>query len=197
MIEFLDRVLPTNDGEVSKQFLRFLQKQGFTVKLSTKVTGAKATKTGVTLTCEPAKGGDSETVKADVVLVCIGRRPYTEGLGLESVGVKLDDRKRVVTDGHFKTTVDGIYAIGDVIAGPMLAHKAEDEGLAAAEIIAGKPGHVNYDAIPARGLYPARGRFRRQDRGRAQERRRQLQGRQVPDDGEQPRPHQPRSPTAS
>jgi len=149
VIEFLDRVLPTNDGEVSKQFLRFLQKQGFTVKLSTKVTGAKAAKSGVTLTCEPAAGGDTETLKADVVLVCIGRRPYTEGLGLESVGVKLDDRKRIATDGHFKTNVDGIYAIGDVIVGPMLAHKAEDEGLAAAEVIAGKAGHVNYDAIPA------------------------------------------------
>jgi dihydrolipoamide dehydrogenase len=149
VVEFLDRVLPTNDGEVSKFFLRILQKQGFTVKLSTKVTGAKASKSGVTLTCEPAAGGESETLKADVVLVCIGRRPYTEGLGLEAVGVKLDERKRVVTDGHFKTSVEGIYAIGDAIVGPMLAHKAEDEGMASAEVIAGKAGHVNYDAIPA------------------------------------------------
>ena len=149
VIEFLDRVLPLNDGEVSKHFLRVLKKQGFEVKLSTKVTSAKADKSGVTITCEPASGGESETLKADVVLVCIGRRPYTERLGLESVGVKLDERKRVATDKHFKTSADGIYAIGDVIAGPMLAHKAEDEGIAAAEVIAGKPGHVNYDAIPS------------------------------------------------
>jgi dihydrolipoyl dehydrogenase len=149
VIEFLDRVLPLNDGEVSKQFLRVLKKQGFDVRLSTKVTSAKAGKSGVTITCEPAAGGESETLKADVVLVCIGRRPHTGGLGLDSVGVKLDSRHRIETDGHFKTSVDGIYAIGDVIAGPMLAHKAEDEGIASAEVIAGKAGHVNYDAIPS------------------------------------------------
>ena len=147
VIEYLDRILPGMDGEVAKQFQRILGKQGMTFQLGAKVTGAKAAKKGVALTVEPAAGGEAQTVEADVVLVAIGRRPYTEGLGLETVGVALE-RGRVVIDDHFKTNVPGIYAIGDVVRGPMLAHKAEDEGIAVAEIIAGKAGHVNYDCIP-------------------------------------------------
>ncbi|MGO4723902.1 MULTISPECIES: dihydrolipoyl dehydrogenase [unclassified Inquilinus] len=149
VVEFLDRILPTNDGEVSKQMQRVLTKQGMAFKLSSKVTAAQKTDKGVTLTVEPAKGGDAETIEADYVLLSIGRRPYTEGLGLDAAGVALDERGRVKTDKHFRTNVEGIYAIGDVIAGPMLAHKAEDEGIAVAEILAGQAGHVNYDAIPS------------------------------------------------
>jgi dihydrolipoamide dehydrogenase len=149
VVEFLDRILPTNDGEVSKQMQRILAKQGMTFKLSSKVTGAQKTDKGVTLTVEPAKGGDAETIEADYVLLSIGRRPHTEGLGLDAAGVELDERGRVKTDKHFRTNVEGIYAIGDVIAGPMLAHKAEDEGVAVAEILAGQAGHVNYDTIPS------------------------------------------------
>ncbi|WP_225771665.1 dihydrolipoyl dehydrogenase [Inquilinus sp. Marseille-Q2685] len=149
VVEFLDRILPTNDGEVSKQMQRILAKQGMAFKLSSKVTGATKTDKGVTLIVEPAKGGDAETIEADYVLLSIGRRPYTEGLGLDVAGVELDERGRVKTDKHFRTNVEGIYAIGDVIAGPMLAHKAEDEGVAVAEILAGQAGHVNYDAIPS------------------------------------------------
>jgi len=148
VVEYLDRILPGMDGEVSKQMQRVLGKQGMTFRLSTKVVGAKTAKKGVTLTLEPAAGGAQETLEADVVLVAIGRRPYTEGLGLEGAGVELDERKRVRIDAHFRTNVAGIYAIGDVVAGPMLAHKAEEEGVAVAEIIAGQAGHVNYDAIP-------------------------------------------------
>ena len=147
VVEFLDRILPTNDGEVSKQFQRILKKQGFDFKLSSKVTGAKASKTGVSLTVEPAKGGDSETIDCDAVLVAIGRRPHTKGLGLEAVGVKTDKRGFIETD-HFKTNVAGVWAIGDCITGPMLAHKAEDDGTACIELIAGKAGHVNYDTVP-------------------------------------------------
>ena len=149
VVEFLDRILPTNDGEVSKQMQRILTKQGMAFKLGSKVTAAQKTDKGVTLTVEPAKGGDAETIEADYVLVSIGRRPYTDGLGLDAAGVELDERGRVKTDKHFRTNVEGIYAIGDVIAGPMLAHKAEDEGVAVAEILAGQAGHVNYDAIPS------------------------------------------------
>lgn len=148
VIEFLDRILPGMDGEVAKQFQRILEKQGFTFKLSSKVTAAKKEKAGITLTVEPAAGGSAESVKADVVLLAIGRRAYTAGLGLEKIGVALDERGRVKTDSHFQSTIPGIYAIGDVIAGPMLAHKAEDEGVAVAEILAGQAGHVNYEAIP-------------------------------------------------
>ena len=148
VVEFLDRILPTNDGEVSKQMQRILAKQGMAFKLGAKVTAAQKTDKGVTLTVEPAKGGDAETIEADYVLLSIGRRPYTDSLGLDAAGVELDDRGRVKTDKHFRTNVEGIYAIGDVIAGPMLAHKAEDEGVAVAEILAGQAGHVNYDAIP-------------------------------------------------
>ncbi len=147
VVEFLDRILPTNDGEVSKQFQRILKKQGFDFKLSSKVTGAKATKSGVTLTVEPAKGGASETIDCDAVLVAIGRRPHTKGLGLEAVGVKTDKRGFIETD-HFTTNVAGVWAIGDCITGPMLAHKAEDDGTACIELIAGKAGHVNYDTVP-------------------------------------------------
>ena len=147
VVEYLDRILPGMDAEVAKQFQRILGKQGMTFQLGSKVTGAKASKKGVSLTVEPAAGGEAQTIEAEVVLVAIGRRPYTEGLGLETVGVAMD-RGRVVIDDHFKTNVPGIYAIGDVVRGPMLAHKAEDEGIAVAEIIAGKAGHVNYDCIP-------------------------------------------------
>jgi dihydrolipoamide dehydrogenase len=149
VIEFLDRIVPGMDNEVATAFQRILQKQGFKFRLGMKVTGATTAADGVTLTMEPAKGGAAETVKADVVLLSIGRRPYSEGLGLEAAGVELDARKRVKVDKHYATNVPGIYAIGDVIDGPMLAHKAEDEGVAVAEIIAGQAGHVNYEAIPS------------------------------------------------
>jgi dihydrolipoamide dehydrogenase len=148
VVEFLDRILPGMDGEVAKQFQRMLEKQGFAFKLGTKVSAVDTSGKTLKVTVEPAKGGDAETIEADVVLVAIGRRPFTEGLGLEAAGVALDERKRVKVDGHYQTNVPGIYAIGDVIAGPMLAHKAEDEGVAVAEILAGQAGHVNYDAIP-------------------------------------------------
>ncbi|WP_448189397.1 dihydrolipoyl dehydrogenase [Azospirillum sp. sgz301742] len=148
VVEFLDRLLPGMDGEVSKQMQRILAKQGMTFKLGAKVTGAKTTNTGVTLTVEPAKGGDAETLEADAVLVAIGRRPHTQGLGLENVGVAVDDRGRIEIGHHFETNVPGIYAIGDVVKGAMLAHKAEEEGVALAEILAGQAGHVNYDVIP-------------------------------------------------
>ncbi|APT29812.1 dihydrolipoyl dehydrogenase 3 [Methylobacterium phyllosphaerae] len=149
VVEFLDRVLPGMDGEVGKQFQRILTKQGIAFKLSTKVTGVEVGKKGgATVTVEPAAGGAAETLQADAVLVCIGRVPYTEGLGLDTVGVQRDDKGRILTDSHYATNVTGIYAIGDVIAGPMLAHKAEDEGVAVAEMLAGQSGHVNYGVIP-------------------------------------------------
>ena len=149
VVEYLDRILPGMDLEVAKQFQRILGKQGFAFKLSTKVTKVEAGEGGATVTIEPAKGeGTAETIEADVVLVATGRIPYTEGLGLDRIGVQLDERGRIRTDAHFATNVTGIYAIGDVIAGPMLAHKAEDEGVAIAEMLAGKAGHVNYDVIP-------------------------------------------------
>jgi dihydrolipoamide dehydrogenase len=148
VVEFLDRILPGMDAEVARQFQRILQKQGMAFKLSSKVTGIDASGKTLKAKVEPAAGGAGETIDADVVLVAIGRVPYTEGLGLEGAGVKLDNRGRVVVDAHYATNVPGIYAIGDVIAGPMLAHKAEDEGMALAEILAGQAGHVNYDVIP-------------------------------------------------
>lgn len=148
VVEFMDKILGPMDGDVSKNFQRMLKKQGMTFKLSSKVTGVTRKGKGLAVTIEPAKGGDAQEIEADIVLVAIGRRPYTEGLGLETAGVALDDRGRVQIDGHYKTNVDGIYAIGDVVAGPMLAHKAEDEGVAIAEILAGQAGHVNYDVIP-------------------------------------------------
>jgi dihydrolipoamide dehydrogenase len=150
VVEYLDRILPGMDSEVARQFQRMLQKQGMEFKLSSKVAGIDKDESGVLkVRVEPAKGGDMELIDADVALVAIGRKPFTEGLGLDIVGVALDERGRVRVDGHFKTSVDGIYAIGDVIAGPMLAHKAEDEGIAVAEILSGQAGHVNYGAIPA------------------------------------------------
>ena len=148
VVEFLDRIVPGMDGEIAKQFQRILTKQGMTFRLGTKVTAAKKAKAGVTLTLEPAAGGKAETLDADVVLVAIGRRPYTNGLGLEAAGVAIDNKGRITTDRHFRTNVPGIYAIGDVIAGPMLAHKAEEEGVAVAEILAGQVGHVNYETVP-------------------------------------------------
>jgi dihydrolipoamide dehydrogenase len=148
VVEYFDRLVPGMDGEVGKTFERVLGKQGLKFKLSTKVTAAKLADDGVELTVEPAKGGAPETLQADVVLVAIGRRPYTAALGLAEAGVQLDQRGFVKTDGHYKTNVNGIYAIGDVITGPMLAHKAEEEGVACAEILAGQAGHVNYGVIP-------------------------------------------------
>jgi dihydrolipoamide dehydrogenase len=149
VIEYLDRITPTMDAEISKAFERVLVKQGFKFRLNSKVTAAKSTPEGVTLTVEPAKGGAAEEITADIVLLAIGRYANTEGLGLDAVGVERDNRGRVKTDPHFATNVPGIYAIGDAISGPMLAHKAEDEGVAVAEILAGQAGHVNYNAIPS------------------------------------------------
>jgi len=149
VIEFLPRIVPTLDTEVATAFQRILTKQGLKFRLGAKVTAATLTETGVSLTVEPAKGGAAETLEADIVLLAIGRRPFTEGLGLEAAGVALDERRRIKTDAHYATNVPGIYAIGDAIAGPMLAHKAEDEGVALAERLAGQAGHVNYDVIPS------------------------------------------------
>jgi dihydrolipoamide dehydrogenase len=148
VVEFLDRILPGIDGEVAKQFQRILEKQGFAFKLGAKLTGVDTSGKKLSAQIEPAAGGKSETLEADVVLVAIGRVPYTDGLGLKEAGVALDKRGCVQIDAHFATSVKGVYAIGDVVAGPMLAHKAEDEGVAAAEILAGQAGHVNYDVIP-------------------------------------------------
>jgi dihydrolipoamide dehydrogenase len=148
VVEFLDRILPGMDSEVCRQFQRLLEKQGITFKLASKVTAVDKSNARLKATVEPAAGGAMETIEADIVLVSVGRVPFTEGLGLEDAGVKKDNRGRVIVDVHYATNVPGIYAIGDVIAGPMLAHKAEDEGVAVAEIIAGQAGHVNYDVIP-------------------------------------------------
>ncbi|MET0942028.1 MAG: dihydrolipoyl dehydrogenase [Mesorhizobium sp.] len=148
VVEYLDTILGGMDGEVAKQVQRMLAKQGLEFKLGAKVTGVEKSGKAAKVTFQPVKGGDPETIEADVVLVATGRKPYTEGLGLAEAGVELDDRGRVKTDRHLKTNVAGIYAIGDAISGPMLAHKAEDEGVAVAEIIAGQAGHVNYDVIP-------------------------------------------------
>ena len=148
VVEFLDRIVPGMDGEVAKLFQRALMKQGFKFRLGAKVTGAEAANDGVRLNVEPVKGGATEILSADVVLVAVGRRPYTKGLGLEALGITLDKAGRVDVDEHFQTKVAGLYAIGDAIRGPMLAHKAEDEGVAVAELIAGQKPHVNYDAIP-------------------------------------------------
>jgi dihydrolipoamide dehydrogenase len=148
VVEFLDRILPGMDNEVARQFQRILEKQGIQFRLASKVTAVDAKGKTLKASVEPAAGGKSETLEADVVLVAIGRVPYSEGLGLAEAGVKTDNRKRVVVDRHYKTNVEGIYAIGDVIAGLMLAHKAEDEGVAVAENLAKQAGHVNYDAIP-------------------------------------------------
>ncbi len=149
IVEFLDHILPGIDSEVARQMHRLLERQGLTFKLSSKVSAVDTSGKALKVKVEPAGGGGAaEMLEADVVLVAIGRVPYTEGLGLEAAGVKKDNRGRVIVDAHFKSNVDGVYAIGDVIAGPMLAHKAEEEGVAVAEILAGQAGHVNYDVIP-------------------------------------------------
>jgi len=148
VVEFLNRILPGMDGEIARQFQRILEKQGFKFKLGAKLVSVDTSANTLAAKVEPAAGGAQETLEADVVLVCIGRVPYTEGLGLQAAGIGLDNRGRVQIDAHFSTNVKGIYAIGDVVAGPMLAHKAEDEGVAVAEILAGQAGHVNYDVIP-------------------------------------------------
>ena len=148
VIEYLDRIVPGTDAEIAKQFQRLLQRQGFTFRLSSKVTGVAPASERLSVAVEPAKGGAAETLAADVVLVAVGRVPHTAGLGLEDLGVQLDNQGRVTVSDRFETTVPGIFAIGDVIRGPMLAHKAEDEGVALAELLAGQAGHVNYDVIP-------------------------------------------------
>jgi dihydrolipoamide dehydrogenase len=148
VIEFLDRILPGMDLEVAKTFQRLLQKQGFTFRLASKVTSAAKSKAGVTLQIEPASGGAGEALATDTVLVAVGRTPYTEGLGCDEAGIKRDAKGRIEVGDRFETSLKGVYAIGDVIRGPMLAHKAEDEGVALAEILAGQAGHVNYDVIP-------------------------------------------------
>jgi dihydrolipoamide dehydrogenase len=148
VVEYLDTILGGMDGEVSKQFQRMLAKQGFEFRLGAKVTAVAKKGKGASVTFEPVKGGEAETIEADAVLVSTGRRPFTDGLGLDEAGIARDERGRVQIDGRFQTSVPGIYAIGDVVAGPMLAHKAEEEGVAVAELLAGKAGHVNYDVIP-------------------------------------------------
>ena len=148
VVEFLDRIVPGMDGELAKTLQRVLKKQGLTFRLGAKVTGAKNGGAGVTLTLEPAKGGEPETLQADVVLVSIGRRPYTEGLGLEKAGIKPDNRGFIPVDENFQTAVPGIFAIGDVIAGPMLAHKASEDGVVCVERMAGHAAHVDYGKVP-------------------------------------------------
>ena len=148
VVEYLDRILPGMDGEVAKQFKRILQKQGITFKLASKVTGVSGEAGAHQVSVEPAAGGEADVINADIVLVAVGRKPYTDGLGLEEAGVMLDRRGRVEINAHYQTSAAGIYAIGDVTVGPMLAHKAEDEGVALAEMLAGQAGHVNYDVIP-------------------------------------------------
>jgi dihydrolipoamide dehydrogenase len=149
VVEYLDRILPGMDGEVAKSLERIFLKQGFAFRLGTKVVGIERGEGGLDVKLEPANGGTQDSVPADVVLVAIGRVPYTDGLGLDEVGVVRDKRGRITVNGRFESNVSGVYAIGDVIAGPMLAHKAEDEGIAVAEILAGQAGHVNHDVIPS------------------------------------------------
>jgi dihydrolipoamide dehydrogenase len=148
VIEYLDRILPGMDMEISRQMQKIMAKQGLDFKLATKVTSATVKGSKVALAFEPASGGAAEKREADIVLMAVGRKPYTEGLGLEKAGVKLDERGRIVTDAAFRTNVPGIYAIGDVREGPMLAHKAEDEGSVLAEMLAGQAGHIDYNLVP-------------------------------------------------
>lgn len=148
VVEYLDHIMPGMDREIIKETQKILTKQGMEFKMGSKVTGAKKSKSGVSLTVEPAAGGKSETVKGDVVLVAIGRKPFTDKLGLDKVGVEMDERGRIKTDETFETSVEGIYAIGDVIAGPMLAHKAEEEGVILAEMLSGQSGHMDYNLVP-------------------------------------------------
>ncbi len=192
VVEYLDRILPGTDGEVARQLQRLLTKQGMTFKLGHKVTGVEKNGGAQRVTIEPAKGGEAETLETDVVLVAIGRVPFTEGLGLAEAGVELDNRGRVIVDAHYQSSVPGIYAIGDVIDGPMLAHKAEDEGIAVAEILAGQAGHVNYDVIP-NVIYTSPevasvGKSEEESEGRGH----RLQGRQVSVHRQRPRQGQPR-----
>ena len=147
VVEYLDRILPGADGEVARQAQRLFAKQGLEFRLGMKVTGVEKLKSKLKLSMQPAAGGDSELLDADIVLLAIGRRAYTEGLGLESVGL-VPDKRGVIANSHFQTSAPGVWVVGDVTSGPMLAHKAEDEGVACAELIAGKAGHVNYDVIP-------------------------------------------------
>ena len=149
VVEYLDHILPGTDGEISKQAKKVFESQGLEFKMGTKVTGVEKLKTKLKVSVEPAKGGDTETLDADVVIVAIGRRPYTDGLGLETVGITTDKRGVIETKDHFRTAVPCVWALGDCIEGPMLAHKAEDDGVAVAELIAGKAGHVNYDLVPS------------------------------------------------
>jgi dihydrolipoamide dehydrogenase len=149
VVEYLDRILPGMDLETAKQFQRLLTRQGFVFKLASKVTAAEKLKSSVKVSIEPAQGGEKEISETEAVLVAVGRVPYTDGLGLDEAGVKRDEKGRIAVDGHFKTSAEGVYAIGDVIRGPMLAHKGEDEGIALAELLAGQAGHVNYDVIPS------------------------------------------------
>jgi len=148
VVEYLDRILPGMDGELSKEALKILKKQGLNFKLGVKVTSAKSSAKGVDVVIEPAAGGTAETLSSDIVLVAVGRKAYTANLGLDKAGVAVDERGRVKVDAHFQSNVPGIYAIGDVIAGPMLAHKAEDEGVILAEMLAGQTGHIDYNLIP-------------------------------------------------
>lgn len=150
LVEFLGHVGGMGiDMEISKNFQRILTKQGLKFKLSTKVTGANKTSSGIDVSIEPAKGGNSETLNCDVLLVCVGRRPYTENLGLQELGIQMDERKRVVVNNRFQTNIPNIYAIGDCVPGPMLAHKAEDEGIICVEGIAGGPVHIDYNCVPS------------------------------------------------
>jgi dihydrolipoamide dehydrogenase len=148
MVEFLDRILPGMDSEVCRQVQRILERQGIRFRLGSRVTGVEVADGRLAAAVEPATGGAAETIETEVVLVAVGRVPYTEGLGLEEIGVHKDNKGRILVDTRFATSVPGIYAIGDVIAGPMLAHRAEDEGVAVAEMLAGRAGHVNYEVIP-------------------------------------------------
>ncbi|MEZ5776445.1 MAG: dihydrolipoyl dehydrogenase [Hyphomicrobiaceae bacterium] len=149
VVEYLDRILPGMDGDVARSFQRILQKQGMTFRLSSKVTAASPGADGLAVQVEPSAGGSADSIAADAVLVAIGRTPFTKGLGLAEAGIETDARGRVVVDENYQTNVQGVFAIGDVIAGPMLAHKAEDEGVAVAEILAGRHGHVDYGVIPS------------------------------------------------
>jgi len=148
VVEFFDTIVPTMDSDVQAEFTKILTKQGMDIKTSTKVTDVKLLKSKIKVTVEPAAGGDAEVIECDKVLVSVGRKPFTNGLNLEAIGVEVTPQGMVVTDDHWRTNVASVYAIGDVTDGPMLAHKAEEEGSNCADIIAGKVGHVNYDAIP-------------------------------------------------
>ncbi|WP_413154216.1 dihydrolipoyl dehydrogenase [Bartonella sp. cb54] len=149
VVEYLDKVLGSMDGEVSRQFQKLMEKQGIEYKMGAKVTAVTQSGSTAQVTFETVKGGASETLEADIILIATGRAPYTEGLGLVEAGIQLDERGFIAINTHWQTNIPGIYAIGDVVKGPMLAHKAEEEGVAVAEILAGQKGHVNFDVIPS------------------------------------------------